>query len=90
MKGKGDLVEHIHVECNITRTDAKTIVEEVFDSIAGSLVEDGRFVYPGFGTFVIRERAARRGRNPHTGEALDIPASKGVHFKASAKLKDSL
>ncbi|MBU6160286.1 MAG: HU family DNA-binding protein [Myxococcales bacterium] len=56
----------------------------------GEAIREGRFSYPGFGTFSVKERAAREGRNPKSKEKIQIAASKSVGFKPAAKLKDSL
>ena len=62
----------------------------VLDSISGALSNGDSVALVGFGTFNVRERAARMGRNPATGETIQIAASKGVGFKAGKSLKDSL
>jgi DNA-binding protein HU-beta len=70
--------------------DANQAVDTVTETIAGELRKGERFSIPGFGTFAVSNRAARLGRNPRTGEEIKIKASKGVRFKAGAKLKASL
>ncbi|HUE19201.1 MAG TPA: HU family DNA-binding protein [Stellaceae bacterium] len=70
--------------------DANAAVDTVTETIAGELRKGEKFSIPGFGTFAVSKRAARMGRNPRTGEAIKIKASKGVRFKAGAKLKGSL
>jgi DNA-binding protein HU-beta len=70
--------------------DANQAVDTVTETIAGELRKGERFSIPGFGTFAVSNRAARLGRNPRTGEEIKIKASKGVRFKAGAKLKGSL
>ncbi len=66
------------------------LVDEVFDHIAKSVKKEKRFAYPGFGTFTLRKRAARVGRNPRTGVEIKIAASKTVAFKPAPNLKSSL
>jgi DNA-binding protein HU-beta len=66
------------------------IVDVVFESVGGAIREGGRFSYPGFGTFTVKESAEREGRNPRTKETIKIAASKSVRFKPAPKLKDSL
>jgi DNA-binding protein HU-beta len=70
--------------------DANAAVDTVTETIAGELRKGEKFSIPGFGTFAVSKRAARMGRNPRTGEEIKIKASKGVRFKAGAKLKGSL
>ena len=70
--------------------DNAQLVDNVFDTLAVAIKKNKRFSYPGFGTFVIRTRKARTGRNPRTGETLKIKASKTVGFKPARSLKDTL
>jgi DNA-binding protein HU-beta len=74
----------------MSKTEAKNAVELVFDSIENGLKnarKDGRFVIGTFGTFVTSKRGARMGRNPRTGEAIQIKASKSLRFKPASQLK---
>lgn len=71
-------------------SEAGEAVNTVTDTIAKELKKGQKFSLPGFGTFAVSHRAARMGRNPRTGEEIKIKASKGVRFKAGAKLKASL
>src|SRR5665213_801362 len=71
-------------------SDASEAVETITGTIAKELKKGMKFSIPGFGTFAVSHRAARMGRNPRTGEEIKIKASKGVRFKAGAKLKGSL
>jgi DNA-binding protein HU-beta len=89
---KAELVEKIHTthQGHLTKKLAWDIVDAVFDNVASAIRKDKRFSYPGFGTFVVRKRNPRMGRNPQTGEAIKIKASKGVGFRASKSLKDKL
>jgi DNA-binding protein HU-beta len=71
-------------------SDAANAVDTVVGAIGKELKKSQKFGIPGFGSFYVSKRAARMGRNPRTGEAIKIKASKGVRFKAGAKLKGSL
>ncbi len=74
----------------VSKADINRVHDAVFETIGKALEVDGRFAVPGFGTFEVKSRAARKGRNPKTGEEIDIPASKTVGFKPAAALKGSL
>jgi DNA-binding protein HU-beta len=73
-----------------TKAGAAAAVDALYESQVKSLKKDGGFTVVGFGTFKVSKRGARKGRNPQTGEAIKIAASKSVRFKASKSLKDSL
>ena len=87
---KAELVTHVAEETGFSKKEAQSAVEAVFNGISSSLQKGDKVSVPGFGTFDVRERAARKGVNPATGVAMDIPASKSVGFKAGKQLKDSL
>ncbi len=91
MAGKADLVNGIvdRVE-GINRRQAAEAFEAVFDSIDEALRAGEGAKIPGFGSFSISERAARKGRNPATGESINIKASKTVRFKIGKELKESV
>ena len=74
----------------LTTADAANAVDAVVATIGKELKKSQKFGIPGFGSFHVSKRAARMGRNPRTGEAIKIKASKGVRFKAGAKLKSGL
>ena len=74
----------------MTKKDTAMIVEAVFETLRGAITKDGRFSYPGFGTFTVKNRKARDGRNPRTGEPIQIPASKTVAFKPAPAFKEAL
>jgi DNA-binding protein HU-beta len=74
----------------LTTGDANSAVDAVVATIGKELKKSQKFGLPGFGSFHVSKRAARMGRNPRTGEAIKIKASKGVRFKAGAKLKSGL
>jgi DNA-binding protein HU-beta len=91
MAGKADLVNGIvdRVE-GITRRQAAEAFEAVFDSIVDALRAGEGAKVPGFGSFGVSERAARKGRNPATGESINIKASKTVRFKVGKELKEAV
>ena len=74
----------------LSKKDAAGILDTVFGVISGAIKDENRFSYPGFGTFTVKERSARKGRNPRTGDAINIQASKTVGFKPAPSLKESL
>ncbi|HAA59220.1 MAG TPA: integration host factor [Myxococcales bacterium] len=74
----------------LTKKLAEQVIEQTFEAIKNGLLEESRFSFPGFGTFTVKERAARKGRNPRTGETIDIPASRTVAFKPAPKFKEKL
>ncbi|MCG3174724.1 MAG: DNA-binding protein HU [Myxococcota bacterium] len=90
---KAELIEAIQGAKGLpelSKKDINTLVDAVFDGVKKSLKKDKKFAYPGFGTFSIRSRKARTGRNPRTGEQIKIKASKSVGFKAAPALKESI
>ncbi len=89
--GKGDLISLVQNEAGLdTAADAKRAVEAVFNLIEKNLAGGGKVTIVGFGTFSVGHRASRVGRNPHTGEALEIAARTVAKFKPAAKLKDAV
>jgi DNA-binding protein HU-beta len=70
--------------------DAGDAIDAITQAIARELKKNAKFSIPGFGSFNVSKRAARMGRNPRTGEAIKIKASKGVRFKAGARLKATI
>ena len=87
---KAELIEAVADAADTSKAEASRTLDAVLDSIAGALSNGDSVALVGFGTFNVRERAARMGRNPATGETIQIAASKGVGFKAGKSLKDSL
>lgn len=79
-----------NIDINVSKKDLTTIVDGVIKSITDELIAGGKVQLVGFGTFEVVERAAREGRNPLTGEALHIEASKAPKFKAGKALKDAV
>ncbi len=93
---KAELVDRVAQRTNLPPRDVRTIVDAIFDPdpsiglIAAELLGGGKVAISGFGTFEARGRKARTGRNPHTGEAVDIPATRAPAFKAGKPLKESI
>jgi DNA-binding protein HU-beta len=90
MANKADLVDKVADKTGLTKKDSNAAVEAVFDSIQEFLAEEEKVQLIGFGTFEVRERAARKGRNPQTGEEIQIPATKVPAFKAGKNLKEAV
>lgn len=90
MANKADLVDKVADKTGLTKKDSNAAVEAVFDSIQEFLAENEKVQLIGFGTFEVRERAARKGRNPQTGEEIQIPATKVPAFKAGKNLKEAV
>ncbi len=87
---KAELIETVAAEAGLTKSDAAGAVDAVFSTITQALAGGNAVTLVGFGTFAVTDRAARTGRNPRTGEAITIPASKNPKFKAGKALKDAL
>ena len=87
---KNDLVAAVATAAGLTKADAAKAVDAVFDTIAASLKTGGEVRLVGFGTFSVVSRKATTGRNPRTGETINIPASKQPKFKAGKGLKDAV
>ena len=93
---KAELVDQVVQKTGLPLRDVRTIVDAIFDPypnlglIAAELKNGSKVAISGFGTFEARERKDRTGRNPHTGEAVNIPATRAPAFKAGKPLKESL
>ena len=87
---KADFINNVMSATGTNKKDAALLVEATFNNLANAISNDGKSSYPGFGTFTVKSRAARQGRNPQTGETIQIAASKNVGFKASSNLKGLL
>src|SRR5487761_2266848 len=85
---KADLVVDVMRLGDLTRTDAETIIETIFDSVIAALRSGDKIEVRGFGSFRTRQRNSRVGRNPKTGEKVDVPAKKVPFFKPSKELRD--
>lgn len=77
-------------EVCLSKKDAGEVLDALFGVVGRAVCEEGRFAWPGFGTCTVRERSARKGRNPQTGEPVDIKASRTVGFKPARCLKGDL
>ncbi|MGB5225300.1 MAG: HU family DNA-binding protein [Arenicellales bacterium] len=87
---KGELIDAVASAAGLSRADATKAVDAVLDSITGTLSNGGSVSLVGFGTFSVKARAARAGRNPRTGETIQIKASNVPGFKAGKGLKDAV
>ncbi|MFB9733143.1 HU family DNA-binding protein [Ornithinimicrobium kibberense] len=82
------IVEAVAREAGMTQAAADKVVSSVLEAVSAELAKGEKVSFPGFGTFEVRERSARTGRNPQTGAEIQIAASKSVGFKQGSKLKD--
>ena len=87
---KGDLVNAVAKAARLSKTAAGEVVDATFENLARAIKKDRRFQVPGFGTFSVRSRKARKGRNPQTGDEIVIKASRTVGFKPAPDLKKGL
>jgi DNA-binding protein HU-beta len=87
---KAELVGKISKDAGITKAQAEDALASFADAVTKTAKKDGRLTLVGFGTFSLSKRRARKGRNPKTGEAIKIKASKTVKFSAGKKLKAAL
>jgi integration host factor subunit beta len=85
---KADLVEEVAKATDMTKKDSEKLVEIVFDSIIESLKKGDKIELRGFGSFRVRQRGSRRGRNPKTGAPVSVPAKRVAYFKPGKELKD--
>lgn len=85
---KSDLIEAVSRKTSLPKKRAEDIVNAVFESMSSALLEDHRIEVRGFGSFSIRTYDARTGRNPRTGESVDVDEKKSVHFKVGKELRD--
>jgi integration host factor subunit beta len=85
---KADLIDEVSRLAELTRKDSEVIVETIFDSVVRSLRAGDKIEIRGFGSFRTRQRKPRIGRNPKTGERVEVPAKKIPFFKPSKELKD--
>jgi integration host factor subunit beta len=85
---KADLVEEVARVTELTRKDSEVIVDTLFESVIKALKTGDKLEVRGFGSFRVRQRNARVGRNPKTGEKVEVPAKRVPYFKPSKELKD--
>ena len=87
---KAEFIAQIATKANLTKAAAERSVNAMLESIQELLIEDGKLTLTGFGTFAVEERGERQGRNPRTGESIQIAASKVVKFRPGKQLKDAV
>jgi DNA-binding protein HU-beta len=87
---RGELVAAVAEKADIAKKDAESVVSAVFGALAGALGQGDEVRLHGFGTFAVSDRPARTGRNPRTGEAVPIPASRTVKFRAASQMRDTV
>jgi DNA-binding protein HU-beta len=87
---KSELIDAVASKTGLSRSDAMNATEALLDSIVGTLQQGDQVTLVGFGTFSVRARAARSGRNPQTGETIQIKASNSPGFKAGKAFKDAV
>jgi integration host factor subunit alpha len=87
---KADLIENVYLKTGFSKKESAEIVETVFDLIKSTLEEGEKIKIAGFGNFVVKEKATRRGRNPQTGEEIEISSRRILTFKPSQVLKAAI
>ena len=87
---KSELIAEIAAMSDVTKADAERVLNSFIDIAKKTLKEEGELALAGFGSFVVTKREARKGRNPQTGQPIDIKASKSVRFRAGKALKEGL
>jgi len=87
---KTELVSAVAEKADLTKKESERVINALFASIEEALAKGDKVQLVGFGTFEVRDREARKGRNPQTGEEIEIPATKVPAFKAGKALKDAV
>ena len=87
---KIDIIKNVNEKLGFSKKDATAIVESVFEIIKDSLAQGEKIKISGFGNFVVKDKNSRRGRNPQTGEEIEISSRKVLNFKASQLLRKAL
>lgn len=90
---KAELIEKVSTSLKhreLSKAAINEVADAIFDNLSKGIKKDKRFTYPGFGTWTVRSRKARKGRNPQTGAVINIPASKTVGFRPSPEFKGTL
>lgn len=87
---KTELISTVAEAAGMSKKDTEQVLNTFFDTVQTTLKQNDKVQIPGFGTFEVRERAARTGRNPHTGETIEIAAAKVPAFKPGKGLKDAI
>ena len=86
----GELITNVAVKTGIDEKTVRRMVPAFLDAITNCLATEGKLQLPGFGAFEVRDRAARTGRNPQTGESIEVPACRTVGFKAGKSLREAV
>ena len=89
---KAELIDQVHgkLDGKLNKKETGAAVQAVFDALSSGIKRDGRIAYPDFGTFTVKTRAARQGRNPATGATIDIPAKTVLKFRIAKAAKDAV
>lgn len=87
---KSDMIEHLMHELNLTRQEGRCLVESFFDELSDSLIEGKEVKLSGFGNFELKDKNSRPGRNPKTGEPVDVSARRVVTFKTGQKFRQKV
>ena len=87
---KSDFINAITEKTDLSKASAAQALDAVLETVTTSLKDGESVAFPGFGTFTVKERAARTGRNPRTGEVIEIAAARVPSFKAGKSLKDAV
>ncbi|AYE53541.1 HU family DNA-binding protein [Priestia megaterium] len=87
---KAELIDAVVTKTELTKQDSKKAIDALFETISNTLAKEEKIQLLGFGTFEVRNRAERTGRNPQTGEEMTIPASKVPAFKPGKELKEAV
>ena len=87
---KFDIIRNVNEQLGFSKKDSATIVESVFEIIKDNLAQGEKIKISGFGNFVVKKKNARRGRNPQTGEEIEITSRKVLNFKASQVLRRAI
>jgi len=87
---KSELIDAMAASAGISKADAGKALDGFINAVTSALKKNDQVTLVGFGTFLVRERKARTGRNPRTGKTINIPASKLPSFKAGKRLKDAV
>ncbi len=87
---KSDMIEHLMSRLNLTRQDSRCLVENFFDELSESLINGKEVKLSGFGNFELKDKNSRPGRNPKTGEPVDVSARRVVTFKTGQKFRQKV
>ena len=90
MRIKTEIVDDLHERSGVSKADIRQVLDSLRDSVYDHLRKDGEYVVPGLGTLAVTHREARKGRNPQTGEPMEIAASNSVRFKATRPMRDAV